>query len=162
MAKRVPSTKEQTLGERLRREAIESRPGFSEALHRRILCAVRQHHALEVSVGDRATMARRWRRGLTAVLAAACLFGAAAIGWRFIGSAQRHGEANDPQEIAGPSIEDLRVLDRWADQATMGLDDLVATATLKPQTAQLKHDARLAASTLLEPLPVDVQLVNDR
>ena len=163
MSKRVPSAEERTLGERLRREAIESRPAFSESLHRRIAGAVGQFHAVGIA-HHRALAAKRWRRGLAAVLAAACLFAAAAICWQFIGSAQRQDMPNTSQQVAGPSFEDLRVLGQWADQATAtsGLDGLVASATLKPHAAKLEHDVRLAADTLLDPLPVNVQLVNDR
>jgi len=107
MSKRVPSTEERALAERLRREAIESCPAFSESLHERIAGAVRQFHAVGIA-HHRAITAKRWRRGLAAVLAAACLFAAIAIGWQLIGIAPRQGTVNAPQEVAGPSIEDLR------------------------------------------------------
>jgi hypothetical protein len=159
MSKRLTSTEERALEERFRREAIESRPAFSESLHRRILCAVRQHHAAVISVGDRAALARRWRRGWATALAAACVLCAAAISWQLSGSAQRPGAIDNP--IPQPSLADLRVIDEWTDQATLGLDGLVASASLKPHAAKLKHDARLVANAFLEPLPVDVQLVSD-
>ena len=160
MSKRLATTEERALGERLRREAIESRPSFSESLHRRILCAVRQHHAAEIGVGDRAALAERWRRGLAAVLAAACVLCAVAIGSWLSGTARRPGAGDDPR-ANDPSVAGRRLIDQWTDQATLGLDDLVASASLKPHAAKLKHDARLVADAILDPLPVDVQFVSD-
>jgi hypothetical protein len=161
MSKRNPSMEDRALEQRLRREAIESRPEFSETLHRRIAGAVRQFHAhiADVATAGRAATAGRRRRGLAALLAAACLLGAVAIAWQLNRNAQQPGATDNPQQIAGgPSIEDLRVIDQWADRATTRI---VATATLKPQAAQLKHDARLVADTLLGPLPVNLQLASD-
>jgi hypothetical protein len=156
MSKRIPSTEEQIFAERLRCEAFESRPEFSESLHRRIAGGVRQFHA-HLAVADRTTTARHWGRGLAAALAAACLLCAAAIAWQYGGSARRPDPVSD-----APTIADAKILiDQWTDQATVGFDGLVASATLKPQTAQLKRDARLVAHKFLEPLPVDVKLVSD-
>lgn len=152
MSKRVPKSQEQVLAERLRREAIESRPEFSESLHRRIACAVKQHH-----VAAHAAVTTGWRRGLATALAAACLLCAVAIGWRLSQSDPQQNPVGDPQAIAQASI----LIDQWTDQATSGLDGLVASASFKPHTAQLKHDAQLIADTILEPLPVDVNLVSD-
>jgi hypothetical protein len=161
MSKRKLSTEERMLEERLRGEANELRPSFSESLHRRIMCAVREHHAAMAGPHDRAVMARPWRRGLAAVLAAACLLGVAAVGWQLYRSAQRQGVPVDPPQIAGPSIEDLRVIDEWTDRAATGIDGLMATAAFKPQADQLKHDAKLVADKLLDPLPLDVKLASE-
>ena len=158
MSKRNPSTKERKLAEQLRREAAESRPEFSESLHQRIADAVRQFHAAGVVPADRAAATRRRQRGLAAVFAAACLLCAVAIGWRFIENAQQHS-GNDAPVVA--SAEHFRLIDELTEQATLGLTDLAASATPKPQAA-LKHDAQLAADTLLDPLPIDVTLVSDR
>lgn len=152
MSKRVYKSQEEVLGERLRREADESRPEFSESLHRRIACTVRQHHVVV-----HAAVPRGWQRGWTAALAAACLLCAVAIGWRLWQNGPQQNATGDPRAIAHTSI----LIDQWTDEATSGFDGLLASASFKPHTAQLKHDARLIASTILEPLPVEVDLVSD-
>jgi hypothetical protein len=162
MSKRDPSTQDQALDERLRREAIESRPAFSESLHRRIAGAVSELHSVGIAAHPRPTRASRRQLVLATVLTAACLFVATAICWQLIGSHQRQDVLNTSRQIAGPSLDDLRVLGQWADKATAtsGLDSLVASASLQPHAAKLEHDARLLADTFLDPLPVNVQLVN--
>jgi hypothetical protein len=154
MSKQVPLPKEQVLAERLRRDAIESRPEFSESLHRRIADAVRQQHATEVVVGTRVN---RRRRGLAAAVAAAvaaaCLL-CAVVGWRLIEDARQ-------QETARASVEQVRLIAEWTDQATTRFDGLVASVSLKPEAAKLQHDARLVANAILEPLPIDAELVSD-
>ena len=162
MSKQIPSTEEQALAERLRREAMESRPAFSESLHERIACALRQGHAevVEVATNHGFEMAKR-RARLAIALTAAGVLCAMIIGWQLVDRVQRQGPIEDPQEMAGPSIDDLRVIDQWADQAAIGLDGLVATATMKPQAEELKRDAKVVADAFLKPLPVSVELVSD-
>jgi hypothetical protein len=162
MSEQIPSTEEHALAERLRHEALESRPAFSESLHERIACALRQAHGevVEVATNHGFEMAKR-RRGPAIAFAAASVVCAMLIGWQLVNRVQRQGSIDDPQEVAGPSIDDLRVIDQWADQAALGLDGLVATATMKPQTEELKRDAQVVADAFLKPLPVNVQLVSD-
>ena len=49
--------------------------------------------------------------------------------------------------------------DELAGSTMENLDDLLASAAVVPQSAELAHDARLAAETLLRPLPVDLELL---
>jgi hypothetical protein len=160
MSKRVPSNEEPLLAERLRREAIESRPAFSESLHQRILRATKQHHAVMASLVSGPTVRRRWPRMLAAALAAACLLCAVAIGWRLMLDASRRGPVEkmpvDQAKIKLPSIGDL------TDHTLGRLDHLTVSAALEPHTTPLKHDARAVASIFLDRLPVDVKVVDNR
>jgi hypothetical protein len=161
MFKRVSSTQQRLLGERLRREAMESRPAFSESLHRRIVCAVKQHHAAVASLVAGPTVSRRWPRVLAAALAA-CVLCAAAIGWQLVENASRQGVGKGMRPVHGTSLADLPSINDLTGKAVGRLDNLTVSATLEPQTTPLKHDARSVASVFLDRLPIDVKLVNNR
>jgi hypothetical protein len=147
------------LGERLRREATDSRPAFSESLHQRILTAVRRHHAAEAGTADRPVVSRRRGRGLAAALAAACVLCAAAIGWQLM---KQPGTVETVQPVAKASIADLPSIDDLTGQAVVGLDRLAVSVAFEPQATHLKHDARSVANVFLDRLPVDVKLVDNR
>ncbi|MBU4271460.1 MAG: hypothetical protein KKE86_11995 [Planctomycetes bacterium] len=159
-----------TIRERLRREAIESRPEFSESLHQRIIRSVGERYAEGAAVGSRNTAAgRRWR-GLTAVLAAACVLAAVAIGWRFGANLMRpDGRPLSPDNMPATSsfvlngkIEDLPPMNVLTDLAVTGLDGLLASTGFALPSTQLAHDARLAADSLLQRIPLDMELADDR
>jgi hypothetical protein len=170
------SSDESRLGERLRREALESRPAFSETLHRRIVAAVESvggNHGgaypggadilvcLEQQPGNGRQeclphRTRRWKRSLTVLAAAACLLCAAAIGWGL-----REGHPPRADIIAQSPLDDLALIHQWSESVAAGLDDLVATVELTPPPARLSSDARLTAETLIERLPVDWELASE-
>ena len=179
MFRQVPSAKEQALGERLRREAFASRPTFSEPLHDRIVRAVQWRRAEE-------SEAHANSRPLTAAgyspaawfsrgAIAACALCAVAIGWwlsdnhrppnlpandSVAAAGSQAGPASAPNDAAAPTTE-LPSIGELADRAADSLDELAAAASLKPQSAQLEHDARLAADMLIERLPIDVHLADE-
>jgi hypothetical protein len=155
MSKRDRSTDPRALRERLQREAAESRPEFSASLHERILSSVRRHHAAVAAV-HRQAAAKGWRHGLVALAAAVSLLAAVAIGWRVFHTTAASDPGCDVATGDRAWIEGRQAIDQWADQTTAGLGGLVAVGTSKPHESVLTHDARLMASTLLEPLPVDV------
>jgi hypothetical protein len=155
MSRRDPSTDRRVLRERLRREAAESQPEFSASLHERILSAIKQHHAAVAAVHRKAA-ANGLQRGLLALAAAACLLTAVAIGWRLFLTAAPPVPGNDLADNNRAWIERRQAIDHWADQTTAGLGGLVGVGTAKPRESVLTRDARLVASTLLEPLPVEV------
>jgi hypothetical protein len=157
MSDRMLPTEEQALREQLRQEAAQSRPEFSESLHQRIAGAIREHHAA-IAATHRAIAAKHGRRGLVALLTAACLLAAVAIGWRFIHPVAPQDRGNDIAQAHQAWLERRQAIDDWANQTTAGLDHLVASATPQSSTGVLTHDARLVASTLLQPLPVDMPL----
>jgi hypothetical protein len=157
MSERIPSSEERSLRERLRQEATESRPEFSESLHERIAGALRRHHAAIAAV-PRAARAKDWQRGLVALAAAACLLAAVAIGWRLIQTGEQREPGRDLASDNQEWIERRQAIDQWTQQTATGLDGLLPSATPEPRESVLKHDARLVASTFLQPLPVNVPL----
>ena len=162
MFKRVPSTEERLLAEQLRREAMESRPWFSESLHRRILGAVKHHRAATANLAGVPTVSRRWPRVLAAVLTAACLLCAVAIGWRLMKNPAQQEPAQGTPQVAGPSINDLPSIGDLTDHTVDRFDRLTISAALEPQTTHLKHDARAVAGIFLDRLPVNVKVVDNR
>jgi hypothetical protein len=162
MSKRVSSNEEELLAERLRREAIESRPAFSESLHRRILRDVRQHHAAAATLVAGPAVARRWPRVLAAVLAAACLLGAVAVGWQLMENASRQSRIEEIRSLAGPTLNKLPSIGDLTDRTVGKLDKLTVSAALEPQTTPLKHDARAVAGIFLDRLPVGVTVADNR
>jgi hypothetical protein len=180
------------LADQLREEAVESWPDFSERLHQRILDAVGQRRAEEAAAGRRGQStfarstlravpagtdrrlvgdsplfaARRRQRGLTALLAAACLLSAVAVGWRLHDdwSAVPAGpiRQNDGELVSRIQFQwtagDLLSIDDLGDHAAAGIDDLLDSAGMTPQSSPLTQDARQAADTLLRRLPIDVEL----
>ena len=162
MSKQVPSKEEQLLAERLRREAMESRPAFCESLHRRILTAVKQHRAAMADLATERTASRRRPRLLTATLAAACLLCAVAIGWQLVRNAAQQKTAPGTSQFAGPSINELPSINDLTDRTVGRLDHLSVSAAFEPQTTHLKHDVSAVASVFLDRLPVNVKVVENR
>ena len=158
--------------ERLRREAFAARPEFSESLHQRIIRSVGERYAEGAVVGNKNTVAgRRWR-GLSAVLTAACVLAAVAIGWHF-GQNLMQSDVRPLTPDIGPAsnsfvstgkIEDLPPINVLTDHAVTGLDGLLASSGFMLPSTQLVHDARLAADSLLEriPLDMDMELADNR
>ena len=161
MSERVPSAEERLLEKRLRCEATASRPAFSEALYQRIVGAIHQRRTTEISVASRAAVAVRRGRGLAAVLAAACLLGAAAIVWQSHEIAGPPGPVASTLPVATASLADLPSIGDLTDEVAVGLDGWSSSVELTPQAAHLEHDACLAADSLLERLPIDVELAGD-
>ncbi|MEN6405032.1 MAG: hypothetical protein ABFC77_01030 [Thermoguttaceae bacterium] len=129
---------------RLQREAAESRPQFSEALHRRILDAVEPRRAAAPARAVRRSI-RRW---VSATAAAACLLAAIVAG------RQTFESENSPT----PSATAMAEWSSWVDDAADDLDwQLVSNAVAVPSD-QLKHDTRVAVETVLGRLPINVEL----
>jgi hypothetical protein len=154
MFKQNISTEERLLGELLENEAVESRPVFSESLHRRTMSAARQRLAAAP------TVARRRPPVLAFAAAAACLLFALAIGWQILRNDSRQVPAPGDPQLAQPKI-DLRSIDELADRTVGRLDGLTVSVALEPQVALLKHDARAVAGIFLDRLPIDPKLLAD-
>ena len=179
MPKQVLSKQEQQLAEQLRREAIESRPAFSESLHRRILSAIEQQRTAETQAAERVPLLRSsgeaqgrapehclcqavahhgsdhpltQSRHWPRVLAAACLLCAVGTGW----VALRQNAVEKPSLTQLPSVRDL------TDHTVGRFDDLTVAAVLEPQTTPLKNDARAVAGVFLDRLPIPVKMVGNR
>ena len=114
---------------------------------------------------------KRWPARAAAV-AAACLLGAAVFGWQLT---QRENVENvkgrrsfppsgiaatdpSPKTTGDPAASLSSPIDELAGSTVENLDGLIASAAVVPQSAELEHDARLAAEALLRPLPVDMEL----
>ena len=168
MNKKIPSAKKQAFREQLQREAMESCPAFSEALHRQILSAVTRHGAEEAVRARVASRAVRWPT-LVAALAAACALAVVMVGWPML---ERKGPPGTPAEnvviannapvddTLSPSVSivDIAAFDALTDDTANNLDQLIVFTTVAPRSA-LKHDIRLAAEVLIERLPVNVELL---
>ena len=173
MFKRIPSALERALRERLQHEAKESWPEFSETLHRRIISAVERRRAKEPVAPKDASAAAWWRGRLAPALAAACVLCVMAFGWQLTRHVPQQnatdGDAfavsgGDPRTLpltdsADVPIAGLLLVDELAVRAVDDLDGLIISAVIGTQSADLKHDTRLAAQTLLRRLPVDVELL---
>jgi hypothetical protein len=168
MHKRITSVEKRALREQLRREASESRPAFSETLHDRIISAIGRCRTEEATMLGGADIPvcrpgyhgeKRWPARAAAV-AAACLLGAAVFGWQL---SQRENvrppvESSPPAVAAAATVANLSPIDELAGSTMENLDGLIASSSVVPQSAELAHDARLAAEALLRPLPVDMEL----
>jgi hypothetical protein len=154
MFKRNPSNEERLLGEFLENEAVESRPEFSESLHRRTMSAAWQRLAAKP------TVARRRPLGLVFAVAAACGLFALAVGWQLLKNDARQAPAPEIQLVEQTKI-DLPSIDDLADHTVGRLEGLTVSAALEPQTTRLKHDARAVAGIFLDPLPIDARLLAD-
>jgi hypothetical protein len=164
MSKQFQSAQERIFAERLQRDARDDWPQFNEALHRRIVAVVRQRRAERpLSVPLPVVRRRGW---LVAAFAAACLLGAVAVNWRMT---QREPGVNVDRQLGGGSVPaaivpaaSIASLPMPSELAGRGMDTfnrVLIAAALPPQSADLKHDTRLAAESLLERLPVGVELL---
>ncbi|MBN1393587.1 MAG: hypothetical protein JW959_00960 [Pirellulales bacterium] len=159
---------DQTVAEQLRREALESRPQFSESLHRRILRSVVNGQAEGAPIAVDSRGAGRRRRGLAILLTAACLLAAVAVGWRF----GRDGKQPDAAKISSNDqlanafltgrIEDLPTISALTDRAIADLDGLLAASGFKLPSSQMEHDARLATDALLRRIPFEMEAAEQR
>jgi hypothetical protein len=149
----TPSTRESRLGRRLRREALESRPAFSETLHRRILARI-EPRRLQYRSSD-----VRRKRSLMAVAAAACLLCAVAIGWRL--GEMRRAQMAIADSAAESPLGGLAMIQEMPDRAAAGLDGMAASIDLTPPPARLSSDARRTVEALMERLPIDVELASE-
>jgi hypothetical protein len=176
MPKRIPPVEERALCQRLRQEALDDRPDFSETLHHRILAAVQECGRQETLVHGGADILacprdlgtegrqeclppvgkRHWPAYVTAALTAACLFVAVVAGWR-MAVHQNAGPlvAETPGAATGTALPPIEEL---AGNTIESLNDLVASAAIVPQSDDLEEGVLLAADALLHPLPVDVDL----
>jgi hypothetical protein len=171
---------ERLLAERLRDEAIRSRPAFSEALHGRILRAVEERKAAPPP----ARAARRPRL-LPALAATACAAAVVLAGWQlaqYLGQPRNAGRELVKEEavvpvspgVPGPQAGPPAIVERrptdppaetesladLAESAAQNLNVAVETALAAHQTAYLDHDGRLAAEVLLAHLPVELDTLD--
>ncbi|MCE5268901.1 MAG: hypothetical protein LLG00_13565 [Planctomycetaceae bacterium] len=151
------------LAERLRREATESRPVFSETLHRRIVEAIGAGRRSQSQATVRQRGAARRRHAFGVFVTAACLLLAVAVGWRVyegrVAAARKAAIERYVDELASQVASRWVLSDLLADRgASAGFDQLMGSAGLSPRSGPLADNARAAANSLLRRLPIDVGL----
>jgi hypothetical protein len=167
MDKHRSHSENQTLRERLQQEALESRPAFSESLHRQILSAIKRE---EVDLTNLPSVASRRKRPwfvMVAAFATACTLMGVMFHWQNAESYFQPIITTPNPIVAGnnvldpmPSIDswsNLFAFDNSSNESATSFDDLLAFRAITPQSAALQHDLRLAAVVLVERLPVDVE-----
>ncbi|MEN6450761.1 MAG: hypothetical protein ABFC96_09735 [Thermoguttaceae bacterium] len=154
------------LADRLRQEAIETWPRFSESLHQRVLEAVAERRA-EMPPRSASSASRiRRPRGLVSLLTAACVLCAAVVGWRVYDGRIRAMRNAVIEQHVGDFV--TQMVSHWpptdwagsddAENGTASVGDLICSGGLSSQTDHLADDARSAADTLLRRLPIDMEL----
>lgn len=151
---RLPE-RNQVLAARLRCEARESQPAFSEELHARIC------RALEQAEGARPPerrLAAGWRSAVYAALAASLTVAAAlsVVAWRWSPPSPPQPDRSEAaaRPVRSPHPGDLSLLSEVADQA---FQQVAVWAEADPGSqllAQLDRDARVAAELLLDQVPI--------
>jgi hypothetical protein len=151
----------------LRREAMESRPEFSETLHQRIFAAVQREAASVAPIPNVDPPARRRRLVGAAALTAACGLAIVLFNGRF-----QHGWQSPTADPAATELQ-AHVLDlafptdslasmfapEESGEDVESLDGLIASRIVASKSSALKSDLHTAAESLIERLPVDVELI---
>ncbi len=170
MVKRNTSQDERALADRLKREAEASRPAFCEALHAKICRAV-----ASTTIGPgrppverRGKPATSRRHRAYAAVAAACAVSVLLVVWQAVNSPQTptdpppvadqlpRDSANRPSESPADLLADFNALVDLTGGAPQRVEETVESTLFAGQWAYLDHDARLAASLLIDPLPLEV------
>jgi hypothetical protein len=134
---------EHAVVERLRAEARQSRPAFSESLHERIRAAVLPAAVRGTPVVRRPTLV--W--GVAGLLTAASI----AVGSYSLLEFHRNARQ---QAKAAAALAALARLPASADVGTQEVDRLASAMLTWQPWAGLDHDARLAATSLVQCFPL--------
>jgi hypothetical protein len=188
MRERISAVEKRALRRQLRREAMDSWPEYSETLHDRIISAVERSQASQRCLPQRverwrpslaaATLAAACLLGVVVLGWQMAQRRNVAQNLKETGQVLREQIANRksvspsvdspvqplaervlPTSAAEATIAGLSPIDQLASSTLENLSEMIASAAVTPQSAELKHDTRLAAETLLRRLPVDVELV---
>jgi len=149
------------LRRRLRREASETRPVFSESLDQRIRAAI-----------DRRRAQPPWRRAAhrfgawVVPLAAAALMAFAATTWQWADRSEP-GSIATANRLPYPALTDViqATLADWSPPVALNaeleahLDQQAFSTILAARGAELQHDTLLAADALLDRLPIEVSFL---
>ena len=163
------SAKETALADRLRQEALASRPVFSEALHVRLCGALRQCQADAPRPRQRPPAIERFVRWAPAV-AAACLLIAVCASWIAIKVRPEAGSDvsgltdssglvarnTAPSLPKAPRKIDVRSMTKLVGQVTAQFDGMVNLAVTGPRRIYLDRNLRIALETPMVRVPLDV------
>lgn len=170
MSRRLLSKGEQRLVDRLRQEAIETRPAYSESLHKRILAAVRQQPREKNPAAPRRQPADTRRSMQWMAAAAVCLAIVAVLQWqsdqratdqnakRGVAIAYAHFDDELPRRAVTAVLLPCTPVDEWSEKSVNELSNMAVIEAIAPHSAKLQHDARLAAEAVLMPLPIDLDM----
>jgi hypothetical protein len=160
---------EQSLADRLRREASADRPEFSEGLHRRMCAAMEMHPAEAAALVQRADRRRRFRL-VSAAAAAAALVVAMLVTWQtfFVGrgiepvakvpvptAAPDRESAPGSRAGVPPDDRDLAAIGELAEEASQQIVVLMEQTAEWPQFARLDYGATRAFRELSDRVPLD-------
>jgi hypothetical protein len=171
MNRQLPShetPRERLLGERLRCEAAQSRPAFSESLHEQAVVAI-VRRAVRLSEAGTPTRPRSIggtqpglmkilgaRRVPATIAAATVVLLAVTVGWRWYENAARRGVGTENAPASAAAMPALPMPDDLAEQAISGLDGLLTSVAITSPSARLEQDFRTVADGLTERLPVEL------
>ena len=162
MVERMPSEEAKRLAERLKLEAGEARPEFSEALHQRV-CEALKHCPAPARLPAVALWLRRgW---LPVAIATTLLVGLSLAALWFKGS---YGPASGPGEmVAGPieapdTVADPGMITGPAARAVQRVGTLVDSTVTARRWAYLDHDAGVALQLLRDQLPLNLRSPRNR
>jgi hypothetical protein len=160
MFRRIPASEDEALVECLREEARQTRPEFSEALHRRVWQTCSRRRDVEALRPKHAAHVRPVRLALAAGALAgllACTM-IAWYGWRSVRpealfsdiAAQEHEGPTSPPRGGGGVI----LLTDWGHEGAMQLDRLASSVVSSHEWGCLGHDAQLALSAFAQDCPL--------
>jgi hypothetical protein len=174
MVKVNASDKEQALTDRLRSEAVASRPEFSAALHRQLCSAVRRSEATKPAADPIAKFGWLLHYKIATATAAIVLLAATVFVWQSItnnnaarpdmNSSLANSDAQNRQPLIstleganGPTVEstELEIMGELADRATEEIDILVDAITTPWHWNYLNENAKPAYEALNERVPLD-------
>jgi len=146
---------EKALADRLRQEAQETRPAFSESLHSRICRAV-EH--CEIHKRPRSAIELFRNRWVYMAVAATLLVGALFVARRLSlpggSTPEKNNVAVEEKTEADPDTDAETPTDVPLDAVDIGM--LVDSTFSRPRWAYLDHDAQLVARMLIDQLPLDM------
>ena len=174
MTRRMLSEGEQALIDQLRQEAIDDRPAYSEVLHKRIVGAVHQQQlACERSLATalRQPIAPRRDVRWMVTVAAACLAAVVAVRWQSDQPATDPAMENImaitntrfgddlPRRTVTETLLPCTPVDEWSEKSVAELGGLAVSEVIGPHSAKLQADTLMVAEALLQPLPIDLDML---
>lgn len=168
MNNRISLEQERALRRQLRREASELQPEFSKSLHRKILASLDQRRAIE-TIEKSSLSPKRHRPGvMAAMLVSACAMAMILLGWPLSQPSVSPPRNLDIQSFSTADngmMDPISVMTLNADLAdftdpiadtSQPLLDTLSTTSITASSAALKHDLKLAAVSMIERLPIDI------
>ncbi len=153
MSKTIPSSDEQALGDRLRREAETTRPPFSETLHAQLWLALQQAKSPEAIAETRSPRARQSSPWLLAVAISASLLAALFV-WQHVESTTKLTSAGSAgqavhEETSSPDDAEWGQLVYLTENVAKQVDVWINATLTRHRWAYLDHDAKAIVETVV-------------